>query len=128
MSRILIAEDDTAVREFVRRALEHGGHSVKTAYDGLDALDTLGDAEFDLLITDIVMPGLDGIALALKVAKDRPEMAILMMTGFGCCGWVALFGCCRDAADAARPPPPPPPNPCDASISNAPQYHITNMG
>lgn len=82
MSRILIAEDDTAVREFVRRALEHGGHHVHTAHDGLDALDTLADNEFDLLITDIVMPGLDGIALALKVAKERPHMAILMMTGF----------------------------------------------
>lgn len=82
MSRILIAEDDTAVREFVRRALEHGGHHVQTAHDGLDALDALGDDSYDLLITDIVMPGLDGIALALKVAKDHPQMAILMMTGF----------------------------------------------
>jgi two-component system cell cycle response regulator CpdR len=82
MSRILIAEDDTAVREFVRRALEHGGHHVQTAHDGLDALDALGDDDYDLLITDIVMPGLDGIALALKVAKERPDMAILMMTGF----------------------------------------------
>ncbi len=82
MSRVLIAEDDTAVREFVRRALEHSGHLVQTAPDGLDALDILGVSEFDLLITDIVMPGLDGIALALKVAKERPQMAILMMTGF----------------------------------------------
>lgn len=82
MSRVLIAEDDTAVREFVRRALEHGGHVVETAHDGLDALGVLGESDFDLLITDIVMPGLDGIALALKVAKERPHMAILMMTGF----------------------------------------------
>lgn len=82
MPRILIAEDDTAVREFVRRALEHGGHQVMTAQDGLDALDILGGGDFDLLITDIVMPGLDGIALALKVAKERPQMAILMMTGY----------------------------------------------
>ena len=82
MPRVLIAEDDTAVREFVRRALVHGGHHVQTAHDGLDALEVLGDSEFDLLITDIVMPGLDGIALALKVAKEWPQMAILMMTGF----------------------------------------------
>jgi DNA-binding response OmpR family regulator len=82
MPRVLVAEDDIAVREFVRRALEHSGHAVQTAQDGLDALDILADAEFDLLITDIVMPGLDGIALSLKVAKERPRMAILMMTGF----------------------------------------------
>ena len=57
MARVLIAEDDGAVREFVRRALVRGGHDVATANDGLDALDTLGvDENFDLLITDIVMP------------------------------------------------------------------------
>ncbi|MBT3810677.1 MAG: response regulator, partial [Rhodospirillaceae bacterium] len=83
MARVLIAEDDGAVREFVRRALVHGGHEVATANDGLDALDVLGvDENFDLLITDIVMPGLDGIALALKVAKEHPKTAILMMTGY----------------------------------------------
>jgi len=82
MSTILIAEDDTAVREFVRRALEHGGHTVRTAHDSIDALAALREAEYDLLITDIVMPGMDGIALALKVAKEWPGMAILMMTGF----------------------------------------------
>ena len=83
MARLLIAEDDTAVREFVRRALTHGGHDVAAAHDGLDALDQLNSGDpFDLLITDIVMPGLDGIALALKVAKDYPQTAILMMTGF----------------------------------------------
>ena len=83
MARVLIAEDDTAVREFVRRALIHGEHEVATAHDALDALDHLiNEDEFDLLITDIVMPGMDGIALALKVSKDYPRTAILMMTGF----------------------------------------------
>jgi two-component system cell cycle response regulator CpdR len=77
MARVLIAEDDGAVREFVRRALVHGGHDVATANDGLDV-----DENFDLLITDIVMPGMDGIALALKVAKEHPKTAILMMTGY----------------------------------------------
>ncbi len=82
MSRILVAEDDTAVREFVARALRHAGHEVVTAEDGLDALAHVDKEAFDLLITDIVMPGLDGIALALKLSKDRPELPILMMTGY----------------------------------------------
>lgn len=83
MARVLIAEDDGAVREFVRRALVRGGHDVATVNDGLDALDTLEmEEDFDLLITDIVMPGMDGIALALKVAKEHPKTAILMMTGY----------------------------------------------
>ncbi len=82
MARVLVAEDEVAVREFVRRALVHDGHEVTTADDGLEALRLLQGDRFDLLITDIVMPGLDGIALALKVAKENPDMAILMMTGY----------------------------------------------
>ncbi len=82
MARVLIAEDDTAVREFVSRALVYGGHEVATANDGLEALDVLNGAIYDLLVTDIVMPNLDGIALALKVAKDYPLMPVLLMTGY----------------------------------------------
>lgn len=82
MARVLIAEDDTAVREFVSRALAHDGHDVATANDGLEALSLLDGETFDLLLTDIVMPNLDGIALALKVAKDYPRMPVLLMTGY----------------------------------------------
>jgi len=82
MARILVAEDDRAVREFVKRALDHRGHEVTTVEDGLQALTVLQTETFDLLITDIVMPGLDGIALALKMAKDKPELRILMMSGY----------------------------------------------
>ncbi len=82
MARILMAEDDKAVQSFVSRALAHRGHAVTAVDDGLQALEALEDAEFDILITDIVMPGLDGIALSLKVARDRPNLPILMMTGY----------------------------------------------
>lgn len=81
--RILIADDEEAVREFVRRAMEHGGYHADVAADGLQALEALHRGEeYDLLITDIVMPGLDGIELALKAAKDFPDLTILMMTGY----------------------------------------------
>lgn len=88
MARILVAEDDQAVQSFVARALAHRGHTVTAVDDGLQALEALQEAEpgeaagFDLLITDIVMPGMDGIALALKVARDHPQLPILMMTGY----------------------------------------------
>ncbi len=82
MARVLIAEDDPAVREFVSRALIHGGHEVATANDGLEALDVLNGEIYDLLVTDIVMPNLDGIALALKVTKEYPQMPVLLMTGY----------------------------------------------
>lgn len=82
MAKILIAEDELAVREFVSRALAHNGHDVTAVDDGLKALQAVSTDAFDLLVTDIVMPGLDGIALALKLAKDRPELSILMMSGY----------------------------------------------
>ncbi len=82
MARILVAEDDQAVQSFVCRALSHKGHDVTAVDDGLLALAALGQAEFDLLITDIVMPGLDGIGLALKVARDWPALPVLLMTGY----------------------------------------------
>ena len=82
MARILVAEDELAVREFVTRALAHHGHDVTAVDDGLKALEAVSADAFDLVVTDIVMPGLDGIALALKLAKDRPELSILMMSGY----------------------------------------------
>ncbi len=82
MAKILLAEDDAAVREFVRRALSYGGHDITAVDDGTGALEALAEEPFDLLLADIVMPGLDGIALALKVTKDLPDLPILLMTGY----------------------------------------------
>jgi len=82
MARILVAEDDSTVQSFVARALTREGHTVTTVDDGLQALEALGAGEYDLLITDIVMPGLDGIGLALKVTRDYPSLRILLMTGY----------------------------------------------
>jgi CheY-like chemotaxis protein len=82
MARILVAEDEASVRAFVVRALRHHGHEVQEAADGAAALELLGAGEFDLLLTDIVMPVMDGIALALAASRDHPKVRILMMTGF----------------------------------------------
>ena len=79
---ILIAEDEASLREFLIRGLGITGYRVVSVSDGSAALTALTEAKFDLLITDIVMPKLDGIALALKAAKDYPDMKILMMTGY----------------------------------------------
>lgn len=79
---ILVADDEVSVREFVERALTHAGFSVTAVPDGNAALEALGKQKFDLLLTDIVMPDLDGIALSLKVAKDFPNTKIVMMSGY----------------------------------------------
>ena len=84
MARILIAEDEEALCVLCARALASDGHEVKTACDGGDALDLLvrEAGRFDLLLTDIRMPIMDGIALALAAARDFPELTILLMTGY----------------------------------------------
>jgi len=80
-SRILVAEDDRAVREFIRRALELQGHAVTAVEDGGRALEALDLDEYDLLLSDIVMPRLDGITLAEQVSHDRPALPIVLIAG-----------------------------------------------
>ena len=84
MAQILLAEDDDSVRAFVKRALELDGHSVNAVEDGATALEVLEreHGRFDLLLSDIKMPIMDGIALALNAARDYPALPILLMTGF----------------------------------------------
>ncbi len=83
MAKILIAEDDDAVRELVMRALDEDGHDLTAAADGAAALDALSHGgEYDLLLTDVKMPVLDGIALALTAGRDHPDLAIMLMTGY----------------------------------------------
>jgi two-component system cell cycle response regulator CpdR len=84
MARILIAEDEEGLRSLVARALSQDGHAVTTANDGAEALDVLEreHGAFELLLTDIRMPIMDGIALALAAARDHPNVAILLMTGY----------------------------------------------
>jgi two-component system cell cycle response regulator CpdR len=84
VARILIAEDEEPVRMLIARALVEDGHSVTATADGAEALDALQreDGGFDLLLADIKMPVMDGIALSLAVARDFPRLPILLMTGY----------------------------------------------
>ena len=82
MAKILLAEDEASVAEFVVRALGHRGHDVRRVPDGLAAVAALASEPYDMLLSDIVMPGLDGIALALKAGKDYPGMKILLISGY----------------------------------------------
>jgi two-component system, cell cycle response regulator CpdR len=84
MARVLIADDEESMRTLVARAIAMDGHDTTTAEDGAEALEILTseNGAFDLLLTDIQMPIMDGIALALSAARDFPELTILLMTGF----------------------------------------------
>ena len=82
MARILLAEDDGSLRGFLTRALERAGHEVVACENGDDAIDALDDGTYDLLLTDIVMPGADGIEVARIAANRQPGLRIMFITGF----------------------------------------------
>ncbi|WP_417455936.1 response regulator [Kordiimonas sp.] len=82
MARVLVVEDEEAVRDYVSRVLTMHGHTVLVANDGAQAVELMNDHHFDLLLSDIAMPMMDGISLALKVRATRPHVPIILMTGF----------------------------------------------
>ena len=82
MIRILLAEDDDSMRIYLARALERVGYHVTAVDRGTAALPLLDGETFDLLLTDIVMPEMDGIELAQKAAAVAPEMRVMFITGF----------------------------------------------
>lgn len=83
MARILIADDEETIRALLSRALRLDGHEVAITPDGAAALDELArGGPFDLLLSDIRMPVMDGIALALAAARELPDLPILLMTGY----------------------------------------------
>jgi two-component system cell cycle response regulator CpdR len=82
MIRILLAEDDTVMREYLTRALEKSGYAVSPVDRGTAALPLLETERFDLLLTDIVMPEMDGIELAQRCADIAPDTRVMFITGF----------------------------------------------
>ena len=82
MASILLAEDDDSMRRFLASALERAGHDVTSFGDGAEAYECLRGFRFDLLLSDIVMPGLDGIELAKRAADLDPALKIMFITGF----------------------------------------------
>src|SRR5882757_8221188 len=97
MTRILLAEDDDSLRGFLARALEKAGYQVRSCPDGESAIEALDDGPYDLLLTDIVMPGVDGIEVAREAASRTPAVRIMFITGFAA---VALSAGARAPAGA----------------------------
>lgn len=82
MVKILLAEDDDDLRRFLVKALEKAGHKVSSFAEGLSAFEEIKQDNFDLLLTDIVMPEMDGIELARRAAELDPSLKIMFITGF----------------------------------------------
>ena len=81
-TKILVAEDNPAVREFIERAIKTLDVKVVSVADGQQALDALNQDSYNVLVTDIVMPNVDGIALALKAVRQYPNLKIVMISGY----------------------------------------------
>lgn len=81
-TKILLADDDDSLRTFVAKALIKEGYDVTEAVDGTDAWVKLQNDTYDLLLTDIVMPNMDGVELSTRAIVDNPNMKVMFMTGF----------------------------------------------
>jgi two-component system cell cycle response regulator CpdR len=103
MARILLAEDDNDMRMFLARALERAGHEVHSFGEGLSAFEELKLREVDLLLTDIVMPEMDGIELARRAAELDPALKIMFITGFAAVALHPDSEAPRDAKILSKP-------------------------
>ncbi len=93
MTRILLVEDDANLRRVVAYHLERAGHTVIQAMDGKAALEKFGEEPVELILTDVRMPGMDGIELLRAVRQKKPELPVIVMTAYGTIG---------DAVEAMR--------------------------
>ena len=103
MLRILLAEDDESMRVYLTRALERVGYMVTAVDRGTAALPLLESEPFDLLLTDIVMPEMDGIELAQKAAVVAPDIRVMFITGFAAVALRQRSVTRREAAVLAKP-------------------------
>jgi DNA-binding response OmpR family regulator len=81
MARILLIEDDDALRVVIAQALAHAGHEVLQASDGRQGLDIFHAAQFDLVLTDLVMPGKEGVETIIELRRENPSLKIIAMSG-----------------------------------------------
>ena len=78
---VLVVDDEPAVRNLVQALLIHIGHLVETAENGFEALCKIEQQEFDLVFTDLFMPGMKGDELAREIKKRKPTLPIVLITG-----------------------------------------------
>lgn len=103
MARILLAEDDDSIRVFLARALRRAGHDVCALSGGEAALSWAADHPVDLLLADVVMPGMDGIELARRASDLHPALRVIFITGFAAVALGEAHALPRDATVLAKP-------------------------
>ncbi len=103
MNKILLAEDDNDMRRFLVRALQNAGHEVMSYDNGLSAYHRLREEPFELLLTDIVMPEMDGIELARRATELDPDIKVMFITGFAAVALNPDSQAPRDAKVLSKP-------------------------
>ena len=103
MAHILLAEDDESLRKFLAAALVKAGHAVTDFGDGGDAWECVKGFTFDLLLTDIVMPGMDGIELAKRAVELNAALKIMFITGFAAVALHPASGAPKQAKVLSKP-------------------------
>jgi len=81
--KILVADDEVMMRNLILKILESEGYQIAMASTGSEALEMLKAEKFDLLLTDVRMPGMNGFDLLKAVKTEWPDMAVIVMTGYG---------------------------------------------
>jgi CheY-like chemotaxis protein len=81
MAHILLVDDDEILRDTLLQMLELDGHTVSHAASAEEGLTTFGGAAIDLVITDILMPGMDGARLIVELRRSRPHLPIVAISG-----------------------------------------------
>jgi len=101
--KILLAEDDNDMRRFLVRALSNAGYEVVSFDNGRSAYDRLREEPFELLLTDIVMPEMDGIELARKATELDPDLKVMFITGFAAVALNATEQAPKDSKVLSKP-------------------------
>ena len=99
--RVLLIDDEPMVRKIVRKMLERAGHEVVDVENGRAGLDRLERAPFDLIVTDIIMPDVEGIEVLMTVRERHPSIAAVAMSGGGRMGNVDFLEVARKLGAAA---------------------------
>jgi two-component system cell cycle response regulator CpdR len=102
-ARILLAEDDNDMRRFLVKALQNAGYDVTSYDNGLSAYNRLREEPFELLLTDIVMPEMDGIELARRATELDPEIKVMFITGFAAVALNSANAAPKDARILSKP-------------------------
>jgi two-component system cell cycle response regulator CpdR len=103
LPKILLAEDDGDMRRFLVRALSNAGYEVVSFDNGKSAYDRLREEPFELLLTDIVMPEMDGIELARRATEIDPDLKVMFITGFAAVALNAASQAPKDAKILSKP-------------------------